>query len=156
MRNRGVAASWTCAGTPALSDPNSSTSSARKPASGRRTSPAVVNSISRAAAPHLPERRPIGVARHRGALGIIHSGTRQRAVAERETARFDHVDAEPETGGEAQDRADISGDLGLVERDPHGVAARPNGPVSQARQNRGWQSRETDAITAAASPGYMG
>jgi hypothetical protein len=53
-------------------------------------------------------------------IQVVHPGASQAAVVEGESARLDHVDRQPETGGEAQDRAGILRDVGLIERKPHG------------------------------------
>ena len=57
-----------------------------------------------------------------GTYGVIHPRSLESAIGESEPAWFDDVDADPKTGCEAQDRADISGDIRLVESYPHAPA----------------------------------
>src|SRR3546814_4965242 len=67
----------------------------------------------------LPERVPSRVPPHIGAHGIIHARALERGVAERKTAGFDDMRRRAETGGGAQDRANIAGDVGLEHGDFH-------------------------------------
>ena len=63
-----------------------------------------------------------------GAHGIIHAGPLERGVAERKTAGFDDMRRRAETGGGAQDRADIAGDVGLEQGDFHCASIKPKAP----------------------------
>jgi hypothetical protein len=60
---------------------------------------------------------PIGMARKRRHFEVVHAGPFQRPVGEREARRLDDLDAQIETGGEAQDCPGVAGDIRLVERD---------------------------------------
>ena len=46
---------------------------------------------------------------------IVHSGAAERAVGQVEACRLDHVDGKAQTGGQAQDRSGIAGNIRLVE-----------------------------------------
>jgi hypothetical protein len=53
-------------------------------------------------------------------LQVVHARPPEPPVVEDESARLDEVDRHPEAGREAQDRAGILRDVGLIERKPHG------------------------------------
>jgi hypothetical protein len=55
-------------------------------------------------------------------LRIIHTRSRHRPIRKGEAARLDHVDRHAEACAQPQDGADIAGNLGLEEREPHGPA----------------------------------
>src|SRR3546814_277778 len=76
----------------------------------------------------LPERVPSRVPPHIGAHGIIHARALERGVAERKTAGFDDMRRRAETGGGAQDRANIAGDVGLEQGDFHCASIKPKAP----------------------------
>src|SRR3546814_6816067 len=63
-----------------------------------------------------------------GAHGIIHARALERGVAERKTAGFDDMRRRAETGGGAQDRANIAGDVGLEQGDFHCASIKPKAP----------------------------
>ncbi len=51
---------------------------------------------------------------------VVHPGAPHAAVVEGEAAGLDHVDRQPEAGGETQDRAGVLRDVRLVEGKAHG------------------------------------
>ena len=53
-------------------------------------------------------------------VDIVHRGAADALVVPREAHRLDQVDRDPEAGAEPQHRADVAGDFGLEEGDPHG------------------------------------
>ena len=74
------------------------------------------------------EMRP----RKRGAssaapVEIIHAGALQAAVVEHEAAGLDDVDGDAEAGAEAQQRAGVLRNVGLVEGKTHGAVQRSRG-----------------------------
>jgi hypothetical protein len=52
---------------------------------------------------------------------VVHSGSLEGFVGEREAGRFDNIDAKAEAGGEAQDCPGVAGDIRLVEGDAETV-----------------------------------
>lgn len=84
------------------------------------------------------ETRPVGMADHFRLSGIVHPGACQGAVGKGESHRFDEVDGHAETGREAQDGADVSGNVGLMESDTHkNPLAKRHARVYQAPNFRG-------------------
>jgi len=78
------------------------------------------------------------MAHHLGLCRIVHSGARQGAVGKGESHRFDQVDGYAKTGRKAQDGADVSGNVRLVESDAHkNPLAKRGARVYQAPNFRG-------------------
>jgi hypothetical protein len=65
------------------------------------------------------ERVEVGVTADAGGHAIIHRGARHRPVAEGKAHRFDQVEADVHTGGEAHQRTHVAGDIGLVKGKAH-------------------------------------
>jgi hypothetical protein len=63
---------------------------------------------------------------HIRAHRIVHAGSLQRRIAKGKAARLDDMRGRAKTGGSAQYRADIAGDIRLKQGDFHGrgIAAR--------------------------------
>jgi hypothetical protein len=53
---------------------------------------------------------------------IVHPGPFQRPIGEGKAARFDDIDANPKACSSAQDGANIPGNLGLIQGNPHRLA----------------------------------
>ena len=68
------------------------------------------------------ERVPAGMAPDHDLIEIIHPGATERAIGGRKARRLDDMRLDPETGGQAQDRPGVLGDVGLEKCDPHGSA----------------------------------
>src|SRR3546814_5089304 len=62
---------------------------------------------------------PVGMAADIRTHGIIHPRALQRRVGKGEAAGLDDMRGRAETGGGAQHRADVPGDIGLEEGDVH-------------------------------------
>src|SRR5690242_15434703 len=71
------------------------------------------------AAPPGFERRPGGVPGEVDLIEIVHAGAAEGAVAHRETGRLDQMRLQPQAGGQAENRAGVLRDVGLVEGDAH-------------------------------------
>src|SRR5581483_1333910 len=69
-------------------------------------------------APSL-ERVPIEMAHERNLIEVIHAGAPEGTVRDRKACRLDDMRLDAEASGEAQDRAGILRNIGLVKRDPH-------------------------------------
>ena len=67
------------------------------------------------------ERLPARVTHDRHLVEVVHAGAAEGAVGGRKAGRLDNVRLDAEAGAEPQNRAGVLGDVGLVERDPHGV-----------------------------------
>src|SRR5262249_8134838 len=83
------------------------------------------------------ERIPVGVAHERHLVEIVHAGAAEGAVGGRKTGRLDDVSLDGEAGGQAQNRAGVLGNVGLVERDPHGLELAQAGLWMTGRKYRG-------------------
>src|SRR3546814_3819478 len=82
----------------------------------RHTRCALVTGVQTCALPIL--------ARYVDGVEIVHPGAPHARLVPDEPARLDHVDPDPETGGEAQYGPGILRDVGLEERQAHGAADR--------------------------------
>jgi hypothetical protein len=108
-----------------------------------------------ASAPLCAERGPVGVPLDRDMAGIVHRRPALGPLTPGEAHGFDQVDPHPQTRPEPQDRADIAGDVGLVEGDAH--VSSITGVVTPAKGS--WQSRGpafNGRRSSAASAGLRG
>src|SRR5216683_1543933 len=79
------------------------------------------------------ESVPRGMPHERDLIEVIHSGTTESAVGDRKTRWLDEVRFKAQTGGEAQNRAGVLGNIGFEQSDPHG------GPKGRRRAALWWR-----------------
>src|SRR6185503_14216193 len=65
------------------------------------------------------ERLPRAVPCELDLIQIIHAGALQMAVVPDEAERLDEIGGDPQAGAEAQNRAGVLRNIGLIKREPH-------------------------------------